>query len=260
MEDLPPGFRFYPTEEELISFYLHHKLQATRPQLDRVIPVVDIYELEPSHLPPEYTGELCQGDPEQWFFFSARQEREARGGRPSRTTSYGYWKATGSPSFVRSSTNQIIGMKKTMVFYRGRAPNGRKTNWKMNEYKQIKQPYSPNDPQLRHEFSLCRVYIKTGRLRSFDRRPIEAGAAPQLPDFHGDHQHSGDDQVRMMINPPLLADDQSSSSACPANNSPDPGQTSITNNIGEQSGDHDNWQMDQEDLQLLLELEKLNWV
>ncbi|KAK9126338.1 hypothetical protein Scep_015184 [Stephania cephalantha] len=150
MEYLPPGFRFYPTEEELISFYLQHKLQGTRPQLDRVIPVVDIYDLEPSHL-PQYSGEMCRGDPEQWFFFSARQEREARGGRPSRTTSFGYWKATGSPSFVRSSTNnQIIGMKKTMVFYSGRAPNGRKTNWKMNEYKQIIQPYSPNEtPQVR---------------------------------------------------------------------------------------------------------------
>ncbi|CAK9167624.1 unnamed protein product [Ilex paraguariensis] len=80
--------------------------------------------------------ELCQGDPEQWFFFVPRQEREAHGGRPNRLTTIGYWKATGSPGNVYSS-NQIIGVKRTMVFYRGRAPGGRKTEWKMNEYKAL---------------------------------------------------------------------------------------------------------------------------
>ena len=85
----------------------------------------------------EFAGECCRNDPEQWFFFIPMQEREARGGRPNRLTSEGYWKATGSPGFVYSSNNRIIGGKRTMVFYNGRAPNGRKTQWKMNEYKSI---------------------------------------------------------------------------------------------------------------------------
>jgi hypothetical protein len=77
-------------------------------------------------------------DPEQWFFFIPRQESEARGGRPKRLTNTGYWKATGSPGSVFSN-NRSIGLKRTMVFYSGRAPNGRKTEWKMNEYKAIDQ-------------------------------------------------------------------------------------------------------------------------
>lgn len=32
--------------------------------------------------------------------------------------------------------------------------------------------YVPCDLQLRNEFSVCRVYISTGTLRSFDRRPL----------------------------------------------------------------------------------------
>ncbi|KDP34427.1 hypothetical protein JCGZ_12708 [Jatropha curcas] len=178
MGDLPPGFRFYPTEEELVSFYLHNKLEERRQELNRVIPVTDIYNIEPWNL-PKLAGERCQGDTEQWFFFAPRQEREARGGRPRRTTASGYWKATGSPGYVYSSDSKVIGVKKTMVFYKGKAPTGRKTKWKMNEYRAIEGAADPSNttvPKLRHEFSLCRVYITSGSFRAFDRRPLEAVA------------------------------------------------------------------------------------
>lgn len=83
----------------------------------------------------EFSGESCKGEDEQWFFFIPRQGSKARGGRPNRLTTSGYWKATGSPGHVYSSSNRIIGLKRTMVFYKGRAPSSDKTEWKMNEYK-----------------------------------------------------------------------------------------------------------------------------
>ncbi|KAJ8899609.1 hypothetical protein K2173_018583 [Erythroxylum novogranatense] len=176
-----PGFRFYPTEEELISFYLHNKLQGKRKDLNRamnrVIPVLDICGFNPWDL-PQMSGELCRGNSKEWFFFVRRQESEARGGRPKRQTATGYWKATGTPSSVYSSSNnRCIGEKRTMVFYNGRAPVGRKTEWKMNEYKILEEvPSSTSlDPQttpsLRNEFSVCRVYKDSKVLRSYDRRP-----------------------------------------------------------------------------------------
>lgn len=51
MGNMPPGYRFYPTEEELILFYLHNKLEGEREDMNRVIPVVDIYDYNPSQLP-----------------------------------------------------------------------------------------------------------------------------------------------------------------------------------------------------------------
>lgn len=51
MEELPPGYRFFPTEEELVSFYLINKLEGNRQELHRVIPVIRLYEIEPWHLP-----------------------------------------------------------------------------------------------------------------------------------------------------------------------------------------------------------------
>ncbi|KAK1427145.1 hypothetical protein QVD17_15828 [Tagetes erecta] len=168
-----PGFRFYPTEEELISFYLKHKIEAAstssslQQNIDKVIPQLHVYDFYPWDL-PQYAGEHCKGDTEQWFFFIPRQEKEARGGRPSRQTSSGYWKATGSMNIVYSSSNRAIGIKRTMVFYNGRAPTGTKTKWKMNEYKAFQ---SNTKPTLMGELSLCRIYLKSNCLRAFDRRP-----------------------------------------------------------------------------------------
>jgi hypothetical protein len=52
MEDLPPGFRFYPTEEELVGFYLHNQLQGQmHHHINRVIPIIDINGKEPWDLP-----------------------------------------------------------------------------------------------------------------------------------------------------------------------------------------------------------------
>ncbi|KAG5243940.1 NAC domain-containing protein [Salix suchowensis] len=183
MDMMPPGFRFYPTEEELVSFYLRNKLEARREDLlramDRLIPVLDIYRFSPWEL-PRFSGDLCHGDTEEWFFFIRMQEGEARGGRPRRLTSNGYWKATGSPCPVYSSnSNRCIGEKRTMVFYEGRAPNGRKTEWKMNEFKAMEEVEEEEEAtlsngghtRLRQEFSLCRVY-KNKFVRAFDRRPI----------------------------------------------------------------------------------------
>ncbi|KAL5203572.1 hypothetical protein ABZP36_008443 [Zizania latifolia] len=179
-----PGFRFYPTEEELLGFYLRHRLAGTRRDVERVIPVVDVYGYHPCQL-VAMAGEASVRDTEQWFFFCPRAERELHGGRPARTTPSGYWKATGSPSCVFSSaTNKVIGVKRTMVFYEGRAPSGTKTRWKMNEYKAVADaaaavlhPLAP--PRLRNELGVCRVYISTGTLRSFDRRPLNHAATTE---------------------------------------------------------------------------------
>ncbi|KAJ4969614.1 hypothetical protein NE237_002713 [Protea cynaroides] len=250
MENLPPGFRFYPTEEELITFYLRNKLEGTRPDLDRVIPVLDIYEMDPWQL-PQFAGELCRGDPEQWFFFSPRQAREARGGRPNRTTSSGYWKATGSPGYSYSSGNRIIGMKKTMVFYKGKAPTGKKTEWKMNEYRAIlgdstsSSSASTPSPILRREYSICRVYVGSGCLRAFDRRP--SGATDSGVGTSGTGEMA---TITHHQNPPKLekSSSQESSSSGGEDDSRPP-----------QTGESVDWQMTDDDIRSLLEWGNLNW-
>lgn len=73
----------------------------------------------------------------EWYFFVPIDRKHGKGGRPNRTTKNGFWKATGSDRKIVSLSDQkkMIGFKKTLVFYKGRAQRGCKTDWVMNEYR-----------------------------------------------------------------------------------------------------------------------------
>lgn len=47
---LPPGFRFHPTDEELVGYYLKRKVEGQKFELE-VIPVIDLYKFDPWELP-----------------------------------------------------------------------------------------------------------------------------------------------------------------------------------------------------------------
>lgn len=55
-DEVTIGFRFYPTEDELVAFYLRNQLEGrSDDSMHRVIPVLDVFEVEPSHLPSTFT-------------------------------------------------------------------------------------------------------------------------------------------------------------------------------------------------------------
>ncbi|KAJ0802857.1 putative transcription factor NAM family [Helianthus annuus] len=150
---VPPGFRFHPTDEELVDYYLRKKVASKRIDLD-VIKDVDLYKIEPWDL-----QELCRlGTEEQneWYFFSHKDKKYPTGTRTNRATKVGFWKATGRDKAIYSKNN-LAGMRKTLVFYKGRAPNGQKSDWIMHEYR-----LETNENAIPQEegWVVCRVFKK----------------------------------------------------------------------------------------------------
>lgn len=131
-EDAPlPGFRFHPTDEELVGFYLQRKVD-NKPLKIGLIKQIDMYKFDPWDLPKASSRE---GEIESYFF--CRRGRKYRNSiRPNRVTGSGFWKATGIDKPIYSNGGSAcIGLKKTLVYYRGTAGKGTKTDWMMHEFR-----------------------------------------------------------------------------------------------------------------------------
>ncbi|THU66647.1 hypothetical protein C4D60_Mb05t16360 [Musa balbisiana] len=95
----------------------------------------------------------------EWYFFSPRDRKYPNGSRTNRATRAGYWKATGKDRKV-SFQGRAVGTKKTLVYYKGRAPRGSRTHWVMHEYR-LDEKESEMPSGLQESYALCRVFMKS---------------------------------------------------------------------------------------------------
>ncbi|KAL9257675.1 NAC transcription factor 56-like protein [Drosera capensis] len=188
---LPPGFRFHPTDEELVVHYLERKAQSA-PLPVSIITDVDLYKFDPWELPAK-----AEFGEHEWYFFSPRDRKYPNGARPNRAATSGYWKATGTDKPVLSSGGaHRVGVKKALVFYGGKPPRGVKTDWIMHEYRLVDaatRNVNKNKPPVicdsnnkgksmrLDDWVLCRVYKKNNAHRQMDHeRDDSLEEAPQI--------------------------------------------------------------------------------
>ncbi|KAI9180274.1 hypothetical protein LWI28_003141 [Acer negundo] len=151
MED-SVGYRFHPSDEEIVSYYLSRKLGG----LDfpaHVINEVDINKFEPWDLPD--FAEIQSDDP-VWHFFTKLDYMDAKRKRINRKTKAGFWKVTGRDRPVKDKRGRVIGCKKTLVFHLGRTPDGIGTHWVMQEFH-----HKDADKVYQRPFVLCRLKDKS---------------------------------------------------------------------------------------------------
>lgn len=154
--DLPPGFRFHPTDEEIITCYLTEKV------LDRGFSATAIGEADFNKCEPWDLPKKAKMGEKDWYFFCQRDRKYPTGMRTNRATQSGYWKATGKDKEIYKGKNNLVGMKKTLVFYRGRAPKGEKTNWVMHEFRLEGKFACYNLPKAaKDEWVVCKVFHKS---------------------------------------------------------------------------------------------------
>ncbi|XP_042001893.1 NAC domain-containing protein 92-like isoform X2 [Salvia splendens] len=156
VDQMPPGFRFHPTDAEIVTHYLLNKVIHRR---FRAVAIneIDLNKCEPWDLPHKAakTGE------NEWFFFFEKETKYPSGTRTNRATASGYWKATGKDREIHNAKKKVVGMKKTLVFYKGRAPKGHKTNWVIHEYR-LHGDFSAYNisHHAKEKWVVCRVFHK----------------------------------------------------------------------------------------------------
>ncbi|KAH0458688.1 hypothetical protein IEQ34_011502 [Dendrobium chrysotoxum] len=155
---LPPGFRFHPRDDELICEYLSRRVSAAADGAEfygfPAMVDVDLNRCEPWDLP-----ETACVRGKEWYFFSLKDKKYATGQRTNRATVSGYWKATGKDRQVLRK-GELVGMRKTLVFYQGRAPKGKKTEWVMHEFRMVSSRDAPKF-SFKEDWVLCRVFFKS---------------------------------------------------------------------------------------------------
>ncbi|KZV56914.1 hypothetical protein F511_21805 [Dorcoceras hygrometricum] len=119
--NLPPGFRFYPTDEELVVHFLQRKA-ALLPYDPDIIPDLDLYPYDPWDL-----NGKAMGEGNKWYFYSRRTQVRATGS--------GYWQSLGVEEPIYTSAGSKVGIKKYCAFHIGEPAQGVKTNWIMEEYR-----------------------------------------------------------------------------------------------------------------------------
>ncbi|MED6113623.1 hypothetical protein PIB30_072626 [Stylosanthes scabra] len=186
LDFIPVGFRFKPTDEELVSYYLNHKLLNDNFPIHHIIPDIDLCKVEPWDIP---ALSIIKSDDPEWFFFSGREYKYGKSKRANRATKDGYWKATGQDRYIKErATNKIIGSKKTLVFYKGRVPAGAKTNWVIHEY------HATTFDDSQRNFVLCRLMKKV-------EKKCEEGTDAQACDKGepSTHMEEADERVSNML-------------------------------------------------------------
>ncbi|MCL7026425.1 hypothetical protein MKW94_024841 [Papaver nudicaule] len=153
---LPPGFRFHPTDVELILYYLKKKISGKALRFE-VIAELDIYKFAPWDLPDK---SIVKSKDLEWYFFCPRDKKYGCGPRMNRATEVGYWKTTGRDRDICNDSRRV-GWKKTLVFHVGRAPRGDRTNWVMHEYR-LDDKNLVDAGICQDSYVLCKFFEKSG--------------------------------------------------------------------------------------------------
>ncbi|WCJ22538.1 NAC domain containing protein 62 [Euphorbia peplus] len=146
------GFRFHPTDEELIDHFLIRKIHGDHED-DISFPEIKLCDYEPWELPDLIKKE---SNDEAWFFFSPCDYKYKASLRLNRKTKAGFWKPTGKTrKVVNKCSKKVIGTKKTLVFYKGNNRKSIRTSFILHQYNVVLQSKGKS------KFCLYKLKVKT---------------------------------------------------------------------------------------------------
>ncbi|ONI08826.1 hypothetical protein PRUPE_5G203200 [Prunus persica] len=159
---LPVGFRFMPTDKELVTHYLMNKV------FDRPVPAAEaiqdidatqFYSTHPKNLVTFSCGER------EWFFFIHEDDENcspsAQGRRNIRVVGngVGFWKPNGSENPIHNEDGNVCASKIFLTYFSGSLRKAKKTHWKMVEY------HLHSDSHTEEEYQVQRREWVLGQLK-----------------------------------------------------------------------------------------------
>ncbi|RZC83425.1 hypothetical protein C5167_046212 [Papaver somniferum] len=164
---LPSGFKFQPTDEQLIVYYLVPKVLGKGLPPNRMKQVHNLYHYHPEELTKQYKSYELNN----WFFFTRKYEGEDRKDahcsvgdedtnfvdKKVRAAGQGFWLLTGRSSiYLHNNSNSVIGYKHAWVYYEVRDSEKHETDYVMHEYT-LATRSGWNHFEL-DEWILCEIY------------------------------------------------------------------------------------------------------
>ncbi|KAJ4914661.1 NAC domain-containing protein 1 [Raphanus sativus] len=160
-----PGFEFRPYDEELVGYYLRHKILGNDSLVDGVIKEIKICSFDPWDL--RFQSKIKSRDV-VWYFLSRREENV--GSRQSRRTPSGFWKLTGDPVDVNDRWGHLsgfrgkIGYKRVLTFGKGKSSSS-KSDWVMHEL------HYTLLPEHKRTYVICRLEYKGDDMNILSANP-----------------------------------------------------------------------------------------
>ncbi|KAK3420689.1 hypothetical protein EUGRSUZ_G01550 [Eucalyptus grandis] len=184
--NLPVGYGFRPTDEELVDHYLKLKVQGFT-GVNCIIPEVDICKWEPWELPKIFEEQSIippDDKVQEWWFFYLQTPRIQR------STPLGFWKKTGVDRPIKAGDrNREIGTKKTLVFHRGHGKRAIGTKWVIHEYHLLTNnlnelfPHAPTK-----SYVVCHLKHKGNEESDFSAQQLNGRAISSMDLDSGLHQ------------------------------------------------------------------------
>ncbi|XP_021669567.2 NAC domain-containing protein 101-like [Hevea brasiliensis] len=133
LTELPVGYRFLPTDEELVTHYLMNKV------LYKPLPAHVAQDINASQFyskPPNNIVTFSSGERE-WYFFIYLDADFLGENKAIRNVGdgIGFWKSSGQEKPICNSDGNVFALRFHFTYFSGTLSNAKKTHWKMDEYR-----------------------------------------------------------------------------------------------------------------------------
>ncbi|KAG5243707.1 NAC domain-containing protein [Salix suchowensis] len=160
----PVGWRFNPSDIELLDYYLRAKKYGGGPICEGIFGDFDLYRYDPQNIPQDKVHRHCNG---RMYIFTPIYKLHKNGSKKGkRNTPNGHWKMNSSPiPVIENNDGQTIGTRSSLAFFDG---HKRKTRWLMYEFRLVDPPTQADENEGMMDHCVLAVVYRSKEHRVLD--------------------------------------------------------------------------------------------